>query len=673
MSHLYKYLCWLLLAATLYADGVMVPGAANYPYELLRPRVTRLTVETHGPVMETRVYQEFVNEWDQKTDAVYNYPLPFDARATLFVYWYGDQVYQAVLQVKEQSVNPGTGEGGMAALVNAYIGKNGIKVMLKDIQPHTLQKVELRYIQTATVQQDGLTFSIPMKTDPFVQYPLDLFEADFYVYNQPEVRDFATNHYGTCQNAAPCGNFLHYRQELSKTYLANDLKLTYKVPHDTLQTSFFCTKPEGDDGYFSLTIDPPDNADGAAQCLPKRLVFVLENSTRVSQENFNLCRTAIKECLSRLNPADSFNIVLFNYNYQYWQSTLKCADSANITQASAYLDGVSRYSGVSLESAMQFALNQFKDILRSNMVLLITSGYAYFNLNAIQNSNKAQAAIFTVGVGDDPDYYKIQAISAYNHGFASFFRNSDEIYSGIRSVFDRINQPLLRQVLYEMGGGTEIYDLLPEIKPDLYAGSSMLLVGRYRQTGSASLSIAGNDSNGALQGYGATVTMETGNEQNQFVEKLWAREKIDDLERRIAVWGETDSLKTALIELSLKHNIRCKYTAYVADYTTPLATDENPDMPKGPGHFALIKNYPNPFNAGTTIYLYLGEETRSAAPKELIIRDLMGRTVERIDLSAYAPGYHALRFNAAHLPTGIYFCQLRVGSQSRILKLQLIR
>ena len=61
---------------------------------------------------------------------------------------------------------------------------------------------------------------------------------------------------------------------------------------------------------------------------------------------------------------------------------------------------------------------------------------------------------------------------------------------------------------------------------------------------------------------------------NSFAAKLWAKEKIDDIERTIDIDGATDSLKALDINLSLQYRIRCMYTAYIADKTNRVAEVE---------------------------------------------------------------------------------------------------
>ena len=82
----------------------------------------------NGLIAETFVYQEFENElvrFHRPQCILFHYRRM--RVATEFIYWYNDTAYIAVLKVKQQATNPGTGSGGVAALVNDYIGRNGIK------------------------------------------------------------------------------------------------------------------------------------------------------------------------------------------------------------------------------------------------------------------------------------------------------------------------------------------------------------------------------------------------------------------------------------------------------------------------------------------------------------------------------------------------------------------
>ena len=121
----------------------------------------------YGLCAQTFVYQEFVNEWTEPVDAVYSFPLPPEARATEFLYWRNDTTFKAILKVREQATNPGTGEGGVVALVNKYIGRNGIKVQLMGIEPGAIQKVQLHYTSICDYYMGKASYNFPLDTQDF--------------------------------------------------------------------------------------------------------------------------------------------------------------------------------------------------------------------------------------------------------------------------------------------------------------------------------------------------------------------------------------------------------------------------------------------------------------------------------------------------------------------------
>ncbi|MHB1051163.1 MAG: T9SS type A sorting domain-containing protein [Bacteroidota bacterium] len=95
-----------------------------------------------------------------------------------------------------------------------------------------------------------------------------------------------------------------------------------------------------------------------------------------------------------------------------------------------------------------------------------------------------------------------------------------------------------------------------------------------------------------------------------------------------------------------------------------------------PTEFALLGNYPNPFNPSTTVKFISpadGNVTMS-------VYDVLGRIVSTVDIGDYGPGRHSFKFNASHLSTGIYFYQLRMHNSlagkefvTRIAKMVLVK
>ena len=78
-----------------------------------------------------------------------------------------------------------------------------------------------------------------------------------------------------------------------------------------------------------------------------------------------------------------------------------------------------------------------------------------------------------------------------------------------------------------------------------------------------------------------------------------------------------------------------------------------------PGGIALEQNYPNPFNPSTTIRYFLP----SGARVGLRVFDALGREVATLVKDAMPAGYHAVRFDATGLPSGVYQCRMEADGQ----------
>ena len=88
-----------------------------------------------------------------------------------------------------------------------------------------------------------------------------------------------------------------------------------------------------------------------------------------------------------------------------------------------------------------------------------------------------------------------------------------------------------------------------------------------------------------------------------------------------------------------------------------------------PKHFYLYQNYPNPFNPTTKIKFGLPK----AAKVNITVYDLLGRQVAVLLNGEKPAGNYSATFNAANLPSGIYFCKLTAGNFTSIKKMILLK
>ncbi len=94
-----------------------------------------------------------------------------------------------------------------------------------------------------------------------------------------------------------------------------------------------------------------------------------------------------------------------------------------------------------------------------------------------------------------------------------------------------------------------------------------------------------------------------------------------------------------------------------------------PDRGTPAGTAELFQNYPNPFNPSTTIEF----RTASESFISLKIFDVLGREVDRLVGEKLPAGNYSTTWNAANMPSGIYFFHLTAGGFIQTRKLVLLR
>jgi len=93
-----------------------------------------------------------------------------------------------------------------------------------------------------------------------------------------------------------------------------------------------------------------------------------------------------------------------------------------------------------------------------------------------------------------------------------------------------------------------------------------------------------------------------------------------------------------------------------SDYIV-LEVTSAPDVDDLIASYSLAQNYPNPFNPETNIRFTIPNAERVT----LSVYDMLGREIEVIlDETMYA-GEHTIRFDASHLPSGVYIYRISAG------------
>ncbi len=571
----FKYILFNILVLVFYgnlmADGLLVSSDTTYPGYLLRNRVTQVSVKINDFVAETVVYQEFVNDWTKTVDAVYSFPLPNDARSTAIYYTRNDTLFKAILKVQPQSINPGTGSGGIFALINKYMGKNVLKIELKDIKPGDLQKIELHYVSLLNSVKENINYFYPLDTKDFVTNPIDLLEFNIEVNSKSNITSFNIPSHPNFQTLVNEQNKVVLRIRKAMAYLTSDFRFSYKTSNESIALSSYSVNNDSIDGHFTLFLKAPSNSAG--QEIPKNIIFVISRSSSMVGYKFEQSIHAISNALDNLTENDKFNIIDYDSYVHPWQPYLIPANASSIANAKEYLNNLSTgTTGNQFTNAITIAMNHFLEDNNSNMIVAFTDGRSTINPKSIRSSNHYNIGLFPIAIGDNVDNARLEMLASLNYGFATFIKEKDNINEKVTDVLDVINQPILKSPIFNFEK-SDISNVLPRYLSTLFVGSNIVVSGRYSIPESGIVYVAGEGNTDTLN-FQFNANFSGNTTDDKFPEFIWAKLRMDELEREIEIYGETQPKKDSLINLSLMYGMRCRYTAYIANYTNVISPVE---------------------------------------------------------------------------------------------------
>ena len=89
------------------------------------------------------------------------------------------------------------------------------------------------------------------------------------------------------------------------------------------------------------------------------IVYLLDSSGSMRDGNkIGKAREALKKALSELKPRDTFNVFNFDHSVHRFSEKMLPANSDNIQQALAYVDGIKLHDDTNLSDALQAAFTE---------------------------------------------------------------------------------------------------------------------------------------------------------------------------------------------------------------------------------------------------------------------------------------------------------------------------
>ncbi len=352
--------------------------------------------------------------------------------------------------------------------------------------------------------------------------------------------------------------------------LDRDFILRFRLGgEDILSTLTLHPDADGSEGTFAMTVVPPPSKSDAAY-RPRDVVFILDRSGSMEGWKMVAARRAVARMIDTLGDIDRFSVLAFDSTVETpatLPAGLLAATDRHRFRAVEYLARVEARGGTELIEPLERAvrlLGPSSADAGDRIVVLITDGQVGNEDQILKRLGTSLRGIriFTIGIDRAVNEGFLRRLAERGGGSCELVESEDRLDEVMTNIHRRIGTPLLTGLnLAPEGLAIEPGEVVPRRLPDLFAGSPLVILGRYRGRPEGSIAIHGVEATGLPH----FETVPARVRENPAIAAAWARGQIRQLEDRYAAGdGDRPALEKAIVGISLRHQVLCRFTAYVA-------------------------------------------------------------------------------------------------------------
>jgi len=570
----------LILAFVMASLGLIAPSAADGiiivdpppdvgPVRLdesLAIKYHRVEVTVTNQIATTRVDQVFVNDNPWAAEGTYIFPLPEGAAVSDFVMWVdGEAVSGEILEANEARAiyNEYVRNMQDPALLE-YVDRRALKASVFPIPPGDERRIELEYSQILPVDNGLVHYSYPLSTEKYSSRPLEEVTIGIEVESRDPIKAvYSSSHKVFIEREDDFHALLGFEE--FDVLPDRDFEFYYSISSEDVGLNLLSYKEPGEDGFFLLLAAPNVEVE-EGEVVAKDVILVLDVSGSMEGEKLGQAKDAAQYILNNLNLKDRFNVIAFSTGVTTFSDELEPASKSK--DGVEFVDRLESLGGTDINRALLTAMD-LADPSKPTTLIFLTDGLATQGvedtptiLENVGDAAPENLRLFSFGVGDDVDTDLLDQLSLDHGGMTAYVRPGERIDEKVSALYRKISKPVLSNVEIDFGKikADQIY---PEDVPDLFAGSQLVLVGRYREGATTTITLSGkvNDQEESFA-YQAEFEEAGGDE---FIPRLWATRAIGSYLREVRLRGEDPELVDAVVKLSIRYGIITPYTSFLIE------------------------------------------------------------------------------------------------------------
>ncbi len=573
----------LLATSPALADGIIIPEppiCLDCPQP--PPKPVWLTIKYHhvdvtiqDQVAVTHVEQVFVNESSWQIEGTYVFPLPTDAAISDFSMWVDGIKFEGELLDRDQArrIYENIVRQQRDPALLEYVDRGAFRVSIFPIPAGEERRVELEYSQILPADNGLVRYTYPLNTERFSARPLQDVSVSVSIQSPDAIKAvYSPSHKVVVDRDGDYGARVGYEEQ--NALPDQDFELVYTVSPQDVGLNLLSFKQGESDGFFLLLVAPQVEVD-RRKIVEKDVLFVLDTSGSMEGEKLAQAQEALIYVLEHLNEGDRFNITDFSTGVRQYARSPQAASQRG--EAIAWVRELRDGGGTDINRALLETLAGV-DPERPTIVIFLTDGLPtegevatdriLANLEAAALPN---ARLFTFGVGNDVNTILLDTLAQEQRGLSGYVRPGERIDEKVSTFYAGVSTPLLADVAIEIEN-VHVQDIYPYPLPDLFAGTQLVVVGRYRDGGPTMIRLRGQ-----INGQEQTFSYEglfRRSGGDSFIPRLWATRKIGYLLNQIRLHGESRELVDEVVELSIRYGIVTPYTSYLVQEDADVLTRE---------------------------------------------------------------------------------------------------
>ena len=575
------FILTLGICSSAWADGFIIPVPPR-PDEPFPPSFSikyhHVDIQIDNQVAQTAVDQIFINNYHRDLEGTYIFPISQDASISKFSMFVGGE------EIKGKILDKNEARGIYEDIVRRkrdpalleYFKDGMFKASVYPIPAHGETRIKLNYSEILKLSGGICGYRYTLNTEKFSQDPLQSVKVDVKISSQVPIKTiYSPSHDIRIDKQDDYHARVSYVEE--NTRPDKDFLLYYTVSDQDIGFNLLPYEDQDHQGYFLAMISPQVKVE-ADKTSSKNIVFILDTSGSMKGEKITQAKAALSFCLNSLNPGDRFGLIDFDDQVKPFKTGLVRASQENVKEALSFVDKTEADGGTNIDEALLTGLRQTQGAEGPSFIIFLTDGLPTVGetdvngiLKNVKDANRSSTRLFVFGVGYDVNTRLLDRLAQDNYATSDYVRPSEDIEVKVSGFYKKVSYPVLTDLGLSFDR-VETYELYPKGLPDVFKGTQLLVLGKYRGSGPTKVTLTGS-AQGSDQRFVYEVNFSS-DDHNDFIPRLWATRRIGHLIDQLRLHGQSQELVDEVVSLSKKYGIITEYTSFLVDADYRLAANE---------------------------------------------------------------------------------------------------